>query len=261
RWRLRQRRDASRGVRGRRRHVRLWQLSGHRRALSRAGDRARSRQADRHPPPDPADGPRARDVPADLRPGLHQRRGTTCGGGGARADRRLRVLCPLRGRDAQGQVRMRDAMIHSRQALSVMAVVLVMLAGAAAEASHLTEHPRKHKIVYHLTDPGADKAKAVLGNIRNHVKGVGGWQHIEALELVVHGTALKSVLRRDMDPEVRRGREMLQTGGMTFGACGNTMKGLKVTLADLAEGARELPQGGVVRVMELQDQGYVYIRP
>ncbi len=154
-------------------------------------------------------------------------------------------------------------MSRTRGAFLVAAVLagLALLAGTAAEASHLTENPRRHKIVYHLTEPGADKAKAVLGNIRNHVKGVGGWRNIEALELVVHGAALKSFLRTDMDPEVRRALEMLQTEGMGFGACGNTLKGLKLTLADLAEGAKELPQGGVVRVMELQDQGYVYIRP
>jgi intracellular sulfur oxidation DsrE/DsrF family protein len=138
---------------------------------------------------------------------------------------------------------------------------LMFLAGPVAEASHLADNPKRHKIVYHLTEPGADKAKAVLGNVRNHVKGVGGWRNIEALELVVHGAALKSFLRAGMDPEVRRALEMLQTEGMAFGACGNTIKGLGVTLADLAEGAKELPQGGVVRVMELQDQGYVYIRP
>jgi len=48
---------------------------------------------------------------------------------------------------------------------------------------------------------------------------------------------------------------------MAFGACGNTIKGFKITLADVAEGAKELPQGGVVRVMELQEKGYAYIRP
>lgn len=39
------------------------------------------------------------------------------------------------------------------------------------------------------------------------------------------------------------------------------MKGLNVTLEQLAAGARPLPQGGVVRVMELQEQGFAYIRP
>jgi intracellular sulfur oxidation DsrE/DsrF family protein len=154
-------------------------------------------------------------------------------------------------------------MRRTRSAFSVAAALvgLTLLTGAAGEASHLKENPKKHKIVYHLTEPGAEKAKAVLGNIRNHIKGVGGWQNIQALELVVHGAALKSFLRQDMDPEVRRGLEMLQTEGMAFGACANTIKGLQITLTDVAEGAKELPQGGVVRVMELQDQGYVYIRP
>jgi intracellular sulfur oxidation DsrE/DsrF family protein len=39
------------------------------------------------------------------------------------------------------------------------------------------------------------------------------------------------------------------------------MKGLNVTLAQLAGGAKPLPQGGVVRVMELQELGFAYIRP
>ena len=46
-----------------------------------------------------------------------------------------------------------------------------------------------------------------------------------------------------------------------FGACGNTMKAFNITLEQLPAGTRALPQGGVVRVMELVEQGYVYIRP
>ncbi len=143
-----------------------------------------------------------------------------------------------------------------------IAAALALLFGAPpAGASHLKEHPKKHKIVYHLDEPGVEKAKAVLGNIRNHIVGVKGWGNIEALELVVHGAALKTFLKKDMDPEVKRALEVLQTEGMQFGACGNTIQGLRITLADVAEGAKELPQGGVVRVMELQERGYAYIRP
>jgi intracellular sulfur oxidation DsrE/DsrF family protein len=39
------------------------------------------------------------------------------------------------------------------------------------------------------------------------------------------------------------------------------MKGLNVTLEQLPDGAKTLPQGGVVRVMELQEAGYSYTRP
>jgi intracellular sulfur oxidation DsrE/DsrF family protein len=147
-------------------------------------------------------------------------------------------------------------------AVGILAVVAFLtVQPATVKASHLKENPKRHKIVYHLNEPGVEKAKAVLGNIRNHIKGVKGWDNIEALELVVHGAALKAFLRKDMDPEVRRALETLQTEGMGFGACGNTIKGLQITLADLADGAKELPQGGVVRVMELQEQGYAYVKP
>jgi intracellular sulfur oxidation DsrE/DsrF family protein len=141
-----------------------------------------------------------------------------------------------------------------------VAAGLVALAGAT-EASHLPESPKKHKIVYHLNEPGVEKAKFVLGNIQNHINGVGGWQNIEALELVVHGPALKTFLTKEMDPGVKRALDALQTQGMGFGACGNTMKAFNITLDQLPDGARHLPQGGVVRVMELQDRGYAYIRP
>ncbi len=138
---------------------------------------------------------------------------------------------------------------------------LALLGAGAAEASHLKESPKKHKIVYHLNEPGVEKTKFVLGNIQNHIAGVGGWGNIEALELVVHGPALKNFVTKDMDPGVKGALNALQTQGMGFGACGNTMKVFNITLDQLPDGTRHLPQGGVVRVMELQDQGYAYIRP
>jgi hypothetical protein len=140
-------------------------------------------------------------------------------------------------------------------------VVVAGAASGAGEASHLKESPRKHRIVYHLNEPGVEKARFVLGNIQNHVNGVGGWGNIEAMELVVHGPALRTFMTAQMDPQVRAALERLQTQGLGFGACGNTMKAFNITLAELPEGARHLPQGGVVRVMELQDLGYAYIRP
>ncbi|PYN36928.1 MAG: hypothetical protein DMD98_06515 [Candidatus Rokuibacteriota bacterium] len=116
-------------------------------------------------------------------------------------------------------------------------------------------------MVYHLDEAGLDKAKFVLGNIRNHVVGVGGWQHIEALELVVHGPALKLFVQSSIDPALKQTLEMLQEQGMTFGACGNTMKNFSITTEQLPHGSLVLPQGGVVRLMELQEHGYIYLRP
>jgi uncharacterized protein len=149
-------------------------------------------------------------------------------------------------------------MAHRARLVTLALLVLVPL---AAGASHLKEQPKKHKVVYHLTEPGVDKAKFVLGNVQNHIEGVGGPDHVEAIELVVHGPALKTFVTASIDPDIRARLDRLQVQGVTFGACGNTMKNFNLTLEQLPLGARYLPQGGVVRIMELVEQGYVYIRP
>ncbi|PYM70292.1 MAG: hypothetical protein DME03_21170 [Candidatus Rokuibacteriota bacterium] len=105
-----------------------------------------------------------------------------------------------------------------------LVAAIVMVALVQADAAHLKEHARKHRIVYQLDDAGLDRAKFVLGNMRNHVSGVGGWQNIEALELVVFGPALKGFAKDGIDPALKQSLEALQMQGMTFGACGNTMK-------------------------------------
>jgi intracellular sulfur oxidation DsrE/DsrF family protein len=144
----------------------------------------------------------------------------------------------------------------------VVAIVLTsLLAADAQDSSRLKDNPRKHRVVYQLSDAGLDKAKFVLGNLRNHVAGVGGWQNIEALELVVFGPALKSFAKDGFDPALKQSLEELQGQGMTFGACGNTMKNFSITAEQLPPKSLILPQGGVVRIMELQERGYVYIRP
>ena len=148
-----------------------------------------------------------------------------------------------------------------RSSIALVLAAAVVFGAGGAGAGHVKDTPRKHKIVYHLTEAGVDKAKFVLGNIQNHIAGVGGVEHVEALELVVHGPALRTFIVATMDPGVKEALDRVQAQGVRFGACGNTMKGFNLTLGDLPRGAIPLPQGGVVRVMELQEQGYVYIRP
>ncbi len=154
--------------------------------------------------------------------------------------------------------------MRSRGMSAVAAIItsgLLLLAVSAAQASHLKEQSNKHKVVYHLSEAGVDKARFVLGNIQNNIEGVGGWQNIEALELVVHGPALKNFVTKTMDPDLKKALERLQAQGVGFEACGNTMKAFQITLDQLPAGAHHLPQGGVVRIMELEEQGYAYIRP
>ena len=138
-------------------------------------------------------------------------------------------------------------------------VALLALGAWAAEATHSKEYAKKHKIFYHLNEAGNAKAIAVLTNIQNHVDTV-GWENIEALELVVHGPALRTFRAKDLDPEVRGKVEKLLVGGLRIDACQIAIKSQKLELRELLEGLTAVPSG-VARVMELQELGYAYVKP
>jgi hypothetical protein len=65
---------------------------------------------------------------------------------------------------------------------------------------------------------------------------------------------------KDIDPDVKGKIERLMTGGLKMGACQITMKRQNIKPEELIEGLPPIPSG-VVRVMELQEKGYAYIRP
>src|SRR5436309_9807550 len=101
-----------------------------------------------------------------------------------------------------------------RVLFTLAAVLLVALVPPTARASHLEEQPKKHKIVYHLDEAGLDKARSVLGNIENHIRGVGGADHIEAIELVAHGAALRHFVTPSIDVALRAPPGRLQPQGL-----------------------------------------------
>ncbi len=116
----------------------------------------------------------------------------------------------------------------------------------------------KQKVVYHVAD--AEKVQFALGNIRNHIQGVGGPENVEIV-LVVHGPAGKMFQDIEATDQVRDMVKSLQGDGVQFDMCGNTMRAQDVELNDLLPGFVRVDQGGVVRIAELQQQGYIYIRP
>lgn len=127
-------------------------------------------------------------------------------------------------------------------------------ADAAAEAAPQA----RLKVVYHLSD--LDKVAFVLGNIQNHIDGVGGPDHV-TLALVVHGPALRAFHAGQTNPDLTRRVGQFAKVGVELAACGNTMKSQNVTLKDLLPGFVSADRGGAVRIAELQSQGYLYLRP
>lgn len=131
---------------------------------------------------------------------------------------------------------------------------------AASRAGAATESPAqdKLKVVYHLSD--FDKVPFVIGNIQNHFDGVGGPEHV-TIALVVHGPALRAFQSAQATADITQHVGKLSKAGLALAACGNTMRSQKIGLADLLPGFVVADKGGVVRIAELQSQGYLYLRP
>ncbi|MVT67378.1 hypothetical protein GPL21_19950 [Bradyrhizobium pachyrhizi] len=136
---------------------------------------------------------------------------------------------------------------------AIGAVLAASRAGAAAEAP-----PQKLKVVYHLDD--LDKVNFVIGNIQNHLDGVGGPGNV-TIALVVHGRALRAFHSAAANPELSKHVARFTKDGIEFAACGNTMKSQNIGLADLLPGFVAAKRGRVVRLAELQSQGNLYLRP
>jgi len=131
---------------------------------------------------------------------------------------------------------------------------------AATSASGATEKPAsaRLKVVYHLND--LDKVTFVLNNIQNHFDGVGGPDNV-TIALVIHGQALKAFHASAANPDITKRVGQFSKAGVELSVCGNTMKSQNVTVQDLLPGFVAVEQGGVVRIAELQSQGYLYLRP
>ncbi|HTH94280.1 MAG TPA: DsrE family protein [Rhodocyclaceae bacterium] len=135
---------------------------------------------------------------------------------------------------------------------------ILALAGAALLVTLNATAADKLKVVYHVDE--YERVPFVLNNIENHIKGVGGPENVEII-LVAHGPALKAFEKKNADPSLLERYGSLQKKGVEFDACGNTLKKESLGIADLPEGFVKLDEGGVVRLAELQHEGYIYIRP
>ena len=114
-----------------------------------------------------------------------------------------------------------------------------------------------HRVVMHLNSGDEQVQRGALNNIRNLYQEVGR-EHVR-VELVVHGAGLMLLTKKDSTLAAELAQ--LKTAyGVEFTACSNTMKSMNLTRNDLIDQVdRTVP--AIVRLMELQEQGWVYIKP
>ncbi|WFU18474.1 DsrE family protein [Bradyrhizobium sp. CB3481] len=120
-----------------------------------------------------------------------------------------------------------------------------------------------HKLAVQVNVNDPAVMNLALNNVSNaarHYSGLG--QKVE-IEVVAFGPGLH-MLRDDTSPVKARIKSMSESmPGLTFSACGNTRENMtrvedkEVPLVSQAK----VTESGVVRLMELQEQGWTYLRP
>jgi intracellular sulfur oxidation DsrE/DsrF family protein len=122
---------------------------------------------------------------------------------------------------------------------------------------------KEHRLILQVNSNDSAAMNLALNNATNvtqYYKGVG--EKVE-VEVITFGPGLH-MLRNDTSPVRARIEEMaLSTPEVSFKACGNTQERMQK-----AEN-KEIPivpqaqvvKSGVVRVMELQEQGWTYVKP
>lgn len=142
--------------------------------------------------------------------------------------------------------------------ISFFALLLssVLMSAGPAVASGMGD--AKHKVVIQVSTDDARTQTIALNNAVNLQKAF-GMDNVE-VEVVAYGPGLPMLIASS--PQSQRVSSLAKQD-IVFSACGNTMKRIEQKdgkAVVLTEGVRVVP-AGVARIVELQEQGYSYIRP
>ena len=120
-----------------------------------------------------------------------------------------------------------------------------------------------HKVAIHVDENDKDRMNMALTNAENVDKYYQSKGDKVEIEIVAYGPGL-NMLREDTSPVKTRIAAMaLRMDNISFAACGNTKAKMAKKAGKeikLISEAKNVPSG-VVRLMELQEQGWSYIRP
>lgn len=141
-----------------------------------------------------------------------------------------------------------------RPILGQIMILMLLLTGSSAFAAE----EEVHKLVIQVSTDDVRTQNIAMNNAVNLQKALG--QDNIIIEIVAYGPGL--LMMTPKSPASKR-IPSLAMQDITFSACGNTkakMEAKSGKKIELVEGVQMVP-AGVLRIMELQEQGYAYVRP
>jgi uncharacterized protein len=139
-------------------------------------------------------------------------------------------------------------------------VLLITFAGGAVAAEG-----KAHHVVFHVDQNDPDVMNQTLNNATNVIEYYRGKNEDVDVDVVAYGPGL-NMLRADTSPvqeRIKRLKDMIFPGKIQFSACDVTKAAMEKKeghAISIVPEASVVPSG-VVHLMELQEQGWSYVRP
>ena len=144
--------------------------------------------------------------------------------------------------------------------LALAALLLAPLASVSLAADQ-----KPHRVAIQVDQNDPQVMNLALNNATNVIEHYRGKNEEVDVDIVTYGPGLH-MLRDDTSPvkdRLKRLKELAFPGKVQFSACNNTKQGMEKTEGKpvpIVSDATIVPSG-VVRLMELQEQGWSYVRP
>ena len=147
---------------------------------------------------------------------------------------------------------------------SLLAAV-AMLVSIALASPGLAADAKPHHIAIQVDQNDPQVMNLVLGNATNVIEYYRIKNEEVDIDITAYGPGLH-MLRADTSPvkdRIKRMKDMIFPGKITFSACNNTKQNMEKTEGHAVPIVPEatLVPSGVVRLMELQEAGWSYVRP
>jgi len=144
---------------------------------------------------------------------------------------------------------------HSYLIAGVLLASALCLGAGAVAAPVQPGAAQKSRVVIQVSDAEPAKWNLALNNARNIQTDLGA-ANVD-IEIVAYGPGIGML---KADSVVGNRVDEAGKAGVKIVACENTMRGQKLTQADMLSGIGYVP-AGVVTLMQRQQQGWAYIRP
>src|SRR5215831_2984222 len=140
----------------------------------------------------------------------------------------------------------------------VILVVIVLGMTRPAAADHVKDGRAVHRIVVQVNEDNPQLWNLMLNNIANLI-GAMGKEHVD-IKVIAYGPGINMFKKGSSVVERLDSLKRFAGSSVGYTVCSNTMKAMKVERQDIV-GLVDDFYPGIVRVVELQEQGYVYLRP